>query len=162
MREILFRGKRMDNGEWVEGAYFKHDTVRVCLSSDDSKPKHLIVKDGFCDWGFEPGIVGIEVDPSTVGQYTGLIDRDGAKVFEGDIVEVDAETLSCIFVVKYGGFRPAIFHDLFNLYQGFRPKGNCFGLYFDSTKEQMIPVDSKFLKVIGNVHDDRLEDFDGD
>lgn len=88
MREILFRGKRADNGEWVEGAYFKHDTVRVCLSSDDPKPKHLIVKDGFCDWGFEPGIIGIEVDPTTVGQYIGIRDRNGQKIFEGDTVEV--------------------------------------------------------------------------
>lgn len=82
----LFRGKRIDNDKWVEGAYFKHDTLQVCFSSDDPKPKHLIIRDGFCDWGFEPPIHGVEVDPSTVGECTGLKDKNGKLIFEGDIV----------------------------------------------------------------------------
>lgn len=91
---ILFRGKRLDNDEWVYGYYVKHDTVKVCMSTDDPKPSHYIVQDGFCDWGLVPPIEWFEVDPETVGQCTGMKEFIAADelaltpIFEGDIVEL--------------------------------------------------------------------------
>ena len=79
MREILFRGKRTDNGEWVYGYYTK---ARYYLNG---KEMHIIfAPDGEAFPRCE--FAGCEdVIPETVGQYTGLTDNNGRKIFEGGI-----------------------------------------------------------------------------
>lgn len=74
MREILFRGKRTDNGEWVEGFYAR-------LGSKDNYDYILTEKSSMSVFG-----LSYSVNPETVGQYTGLIVANG-KVFDGDIIK---------------------------------------------------------------------------
>lgn len=74
MREILFRGKRVDNGEWVYWtAYGKFTTTQYGKLINQGK--------GFTDWAYE-----ILTDPDTEGQYTGLTDKNGKRIFEGDFL----------------------------------------------------------------------------
>ena len=122
MRAILFRGKRVDNGEWVRGLPFSfHATNNVEGIETYDGERH-------------------KVDSDTVGQYTGLTDKNGNRVFEGDVME-------------------------FNAY-GFHYKGVVSFVDGNFCVMCNRPTASPFLDVaikqhdaicVGNIHDNRLE-----
>lgn len=94
MREILFRGKRIDNGEWVYGCLLNNiygASKPVIISDSSYTDDNRIAND---DWEF--------VIPETVGQYTGLTDKNDKKIFEGDIVKVlDEFDHKVIYLIDY-------------------------------------------------------------
>ena len=124
MREILFRGKRVDNGNWIEG-YFCGKVNKSFFSSAEDCAQ-IIDKDL---WWYE-------VIHETVGQYTGLTDKNGKKIFEGDIVE------GADFTVEDGGYGVVSFDE-----GAFEVSGNnIIGTFHENYW-------GKEFEVIGNIHD---------
>ncbi len=145
MREIIFRGKRLDNGEWVYGSLF------VGFKKSYICPEAIAMYnfDGaLCLGGF------IEVDPSTIGQYTGLKDKNGKMIFEGGIIKADNGKQSSISVVKFGEYYPKMFYAMLDMFYPGTPHLNATGFYAETTKhEDIILFKSRHIEVIGNIYD---------
>lgn len=89
MRELKFRGKRVDNGEWVCG---------------DLLQPNLIVTDWFNDTGTHVfALEAFAVIPATIGQFTGLLDCNGKEIYEGDIM-LNKNAKVFVIVYRGGGF----------------------------------------------------------
>ena len=130
MREILFRGKRLGNGDWVEG-YLIHD--EYCNT--------FIPYIGYL-MGDDTDVA--EVDLATVGQFTGLYDKNGKKIFEGDICRVCLDPEICTAYIEYDE-RTASFNLRYN-------EGQC-NTFLDMQLAKNRVGDRVWVEVIGNIHD---------
>ena len=126
MREILFRGKT-DKGEWVEGYVFEMHILGDKTTYISTKP-FMLCNDG--DFDYEP----FAVDTETVGQYTGLIDKNGTKIFEGDIVSISGD---------FKGIYTCVWEEYHFDYELENKTMRCC----------LACVYSDDIKVIGNIHD---------
>ena len=146
MREILFRGKYSKKSpDWIEGSFHRDEDTNICEIAYRYYKKEGETKAGIWVYGV--------VDPETVGQYTGLKDKNGKKIFEGDIIRVEHDLWhgenkktreSDIGVVIYNT-NTAEF--------GAKIHGYCNCLTLRRWK-------GDFNEVIGNIHDKKLEDFE--
>lgn len=151
MREIIFRGKRpndLDGGKWIEGN-LSQDNYGKCVI----RPKDF------------PNGFGYKIRPETLGQFTGLCDKNGKKIFEGDIIKFNSQIGHVVF--EYGSFGIGFYNginykqlekfvndNLDNNYEG------CFNDNFISLFEiyyNLSDVDDYIdeVEVIGNIYDNK-------
>lgn len=161
MREILFKGKRADNGNWIEGqlAYFFDDKETPYImpkcyfatrEMGEDENDETIISNEICFGGF------ISVNPETVCQFTGEVDKDGDKIFEGDICESSYYNTP----LAYSNKKPSYT----NLNQVVKFRVGAFVLknmeeYDDFTRRMRSETYLDYIKstltikVIGNIHD---------
>ena len=143
-REILFRGKRLDNGEWVSSG-------NLITFNDEGEGKQFFIPQMnakcTCTHDEQDNIISFDsgmfykVDPETVGQFTGLTDKNGKRVFEHDVIKHDFGDE--IGVIRYGEYR-----------------GGHVGFYVDwvrGTASELLRKDlaywMKIVEILGNIHD---------
>lgn len=138
IREVIFRGKRTDNGEWIEGSLLGIDWC--------DKPSTYSIAPN------TPVSVFYSVIPETVGQYTGLTDKNGVRIFEGDILDVSSDVAYGGVAVHRLGYFVVEFHNGCFMKSALDDPQLSF---FDNAKRKGLYhfISTDIHKIVGNIHD---------
>lgn len=147
MREILFKAKGRDGEGWREGYYWETSDTTYCFAEDYKNPdntKHYLLFDEMTDWGMPNRKLRMDIAPETLCMYTGKADKNGKRIFENDIFEIEEKFIG---IIKFGE------------YQNMNSVNIGFYIRWISKKAAYLRIDLGYwvddeeVEVIGNVFD---------
>ena len=138
MRESIFRGKLLNNGEWAFGYFCEFANNRT---GEQESYIQTIKQDGRID-------LIHKIDPFTVGQYTGMVDK---RIFEGDVFKYGFDEVAAIGVVKFGEYSFGSHFDMNNV--GFYVEWNPRAMYYRSDLGFWLKQRKADIELIGNIYD---------
>lgn len=142
MREIKFRAKATHNNRWYYGAYYEHINRQLCPFGDEEQKEDIepiIITSGFADWNLPRPLQRVDVNSETVGQYTGIKDKNGKEIYEGDIVLCERN------------ITPSI--DKYTYIVGWNAEDARYNFIYKGGWSEIDACNHIFMEVIGNIYE---------
>lgn len=143
MRTIKFKGKSVDSSEWIEGYYYK-ECDNTYIIEDRQKDSMLNRNEA------------VLIDPDTVCQFTGLLDKNGKEIYEGDVLRSDIYPFSCVGDDAYDDYYGTIgwseFEASFYIVAIKNPKSSVRGI-FEGISDSISQKTMQGFEVVGSIHD---------
>lgn len=150
--ELKFRAKDKDNGQWRFGYYVMHEKVTQCVIGDclkEDNEEHLLIFDGFSDWSLPKPWYRCDIDETTLGQFTNILDKNKKEVYSGDIL-IDEQGRDWLVFNAPGGFCVC------RAEEWIETKGKPV-VYSGLSEPQNVAWTQQSCEVTGNIYDNPLE-----
>ena len=149
MRTIKFRGKKPTNGVWVYGSLVYSNEIQAAIYFQTGR-------------GLVKSMEWVYVNPETVGQFTGFLDKNGKEIYEGDVLRSDEYPYSCIGDKKRDNYYAVVYYceegACFGTVTAKNPSsdvgGISDGILDDVEREKM-----KNFEVVGNIHEENWQQY---